>query len=279
LRIEEAAARKQARIDSGKDTIVGVNKYKEENEMTMDILSIDNNAVRNQQIAGLEKLKANRNQAEVTIALDNLTKAAADSTSNILELAIIAARARATIGEISFALEKSFGRYLPQIRTISGVFQNESKMNEDYIKALKLSDEFANKEGRRARIMVAKMGQDGHDRGAKVIATAFADMGFDVDIGPLFQTPAEVAKQAIENDVHCLGISSLAGGHKTLIPEVIQELKKYGREDVVIIAGGVIPSKDYDALYQSGVSFIFGPGTIIAKAASQVLNKLITAQG
>jgi methylmalonyl-CoA mutase len=275
LRIEEAAAKKQARIDSGKDTIVGVNKYRLEEETPMDILSIDNNDVRQQQINRLTKLKANRNAAEVEESLNTITKAATEGTGNILELAIDAARKRATLGEISLALEKQYGRYQPTIRTISGVFKNEAQMDEDFIKARKLSDEFAAKDGRRPRIMVAKMGQDGHDRGAKVIATAFADLGFDVDIGPLFQTPQEVAKQAVENDVHCLGISSLAGGHKTLIPEVINELKKYGREDVIIIAGGVIPAKDYDALYKAGTHFIFGPGTIITKAACEVLDRMI----
>lgn len=275
LRIEEAAAKKQARIDSGKDTIVGVNKYRLEEETPMDILSIDNNDVRQQQINRLTKLKANRNQAEVEATLNAITKAATEGTGNILELAIVAARKRSTLGEISLALEKHYGRYQPTIRTISGVFKNEAQMDEDFIKARKLSDEFAAKDGRRPRIMVAKMGQDGHDRGAKVIATAFADLGFDVDIGPLFQTPQEVAKQAVENDVHCLGISSLAGGHKTLIPEVINELKKYGRDDVIIIAGGVIPAKDYGALYKAGTHFIFGPGTIITKAACEVLERMI----
>ena len=275
LRIEEAAAKKQARIDSGKDTIVGVNKYRLEEETPMDILSIDNNDVRQQQINRLTRLKANRNEAEVEESLNTITKAATEGTGNILELAIDAARKRATLGEISLALEKQYGRYQPTIRTISGVFKNEAQMDEDFIKARKLSDEFAAKDGRRPRIMVAKMGQDGHDRGAKVIATAFADLGFDVDIGPLFQTPQEVAKQAVENDVHCLGISSLAGGHKTLIPEVINELKKYGRAGVIIIAGGVIPAKDYDALYKAGTHFIFGPGTIITKAACEVLDRMI----
>jgi methylmalonyl-CoA mutase len=275
LRIEEAAAKKQARIDSGKDTIVGVNKYRLDEETPMEILSIDNNDVRQQQINRLTKLKANRNTTEVEESLNALTKAATEGTGNILELAIDAARKRATLGEISLALEKHYGRYQPTIRTISGVFKNEAQMDEDFIKARKLSDEFAAKDGRRPRIMVAKMGQDGHDRGAKVIATAFADLGFDVDIGPLFQTPQEVAKQAVENDVHCLGISSLAGGHKTLIPEVINELKKYGREDVIIIAGGVIPAKDYDALYKAGTHFIFGPGTIITKAACELLERMM----
>ena len=275
LRIEEAAARKQARIDNAKDTIVGVNKYLTEKETSMEILSIDNRDVRQQQINRLEKIKKERNRSLVEESLAALTNAATNGTGNILELAITAARHRATLGEISFALEKTFGRYQPQIRTISGVFQKEAQMDQDFINARKLSDEFALLDGRRPRIMVAKMGQDGHDRGAKVIATAFADLGFDVDIGPLFQTPEEVAKQAVENDVHCLGISSLAGGHKTLIPEVITELRKYGRGDILIIAGGVIPEKDYQNLYDSGADFIFGPGTVISQAACEVLERMI----
>jgi methylmalonyl-CoA mutase len=275
LRIEEAAARKQARIDNAKDTIVGVNKYLTEKETSMEILSIDNRDVRQQQINRLEKIKKERNPSLVEESLAALTNAATNGTGNILELAITAARHRATLGEISFALEKTFGRYQPQIRTISGVFQKEAQMDQDFINARKLSDEFALLDGRRPRIMVAKMGQDGHDRGAKVIATAFADLGFDVDIGPLFQTPEEVAKQAVENDVHCLGISSLAGGHKTLIPEVITELRKYGRGDILIIAGGVIPEKDYQNLYDSGADFIFGPGTVISQAACEVLQRMI----
>lgn len=275
LRIEEAAARKQARIDNAKDTIVGVNKYLTSKETSMEILSIDNRDVRQQQINRLEKIKKDRNPTLVAESLAALTNAATNGIGNILELAIIAARHRATLGEISFALEKKFGRYQPQIRTISGVFQKEAQMDNDFINARKLSDEFAFLDGRRPRIMVAKMGQDGHDRGAKVIATAFADLGFDVDIGPLFQTPEEVARQAVENDVHCLGISSLAGGHKTLIPEVITELRKYGRGDILIIAGGVIPEKDYQNLYDAGADFIFGPGTVISKAACEVLERMI----
>jgi methylmalonyl-CoA mutase len=275
LRIEEAAAKKQARIDNKKETIVGVNKYRVQNESPLEILSIDNNEVREKQIQRLQQIKATRDAIKVETALNALTEAAISGDGNILELAIVAARERATLGEISEALEKHYGRYQPQIRTISGVFKNEAKMDEDFIRARKLSDEFALKEGRRPRIMVAKMGQDGHDRGAKVIATAFADLGFDVDIGPLFQTPQEVAKQAVENDVHCLGISSLAGGHKTLIPEVIQELKNYGRGDVVMIAGGVIPAKDHEALKNAGTHFIFGPGTNISQAACEVLTLLL----
>jgi len=276
LRIEEAAARKQARIDSGRETIVGVNKYRLIDESPLEILSIDNNEVRESQIKRLNKLKAERDMKAVERSLQLITEAATSGMGNILELAIDAARKRATLGEISLALEIAYGRYQPKIRTISGVFKNESKMDEYFIKAIKLSDEFALKDGRRPRIMVAKMGQDGHDRGAKVIATAFADLGFDVDIGPLFQTPQEVAKQAVENDVHCLGISSLAGGHKTLIPELILELKKYGRDDMIVIAGGVIPAKDYNDLKVAGASFIFGPGTIISKAACDILEMMLS---
>jgi len=279
LRIEEAAAKKQARIDNKKETIVGVNKYRVENETPLEILSIDNNEVRESQIKRLQQIKAARNPIKVNSALSALTESAISGNGNILELAIVAARERATLGEISDALEKHYGRYQPKVRTISGVFKNEAKMDEDFIKARKLSDEFALKEGRRPRIMVAKMGQDGHDRGAKVIATAFADLGFDVDIGPLFQTPKEVAKQAVENDVHCLGISSLAGGHKTLIPEVIKELKNYGRGDVLLIAGGVIPAKDHEALKKAGTHFVFGPGTNISQAACEVLTLLLTKFG
>ncbi|MCB9251680.1 MAG: methylmalonyl-CoA mutase [Flavobacteriales bacterium] len=275
LRIEEAAARKQARIDNGSETIVGVNKYQSEAESQVDILSIDNEEVRNKQVMRLKLLKAKRNPFEVEDALKQISNSAESGNGNLLELAIDAARKRATLGEITMAMEKVFGRYKPQIRSISGVFQTESKMDVHFNKARKLSDEFEKKQGRRPRIMVAKMGQDGHDRGAKVIATAFADMGFDVDIGPLFQTPSEVARQAVENDVHCLGISSLAGGHKTLIPMVIEDLANMGREDVVIIAGGVIPEKDYKDLFNAGTDFIFGPGTVISKAAVEVLEKLM----
>lgn len=275
LRIEEAAARKQARIDHTKDIIVGVNRFKPETNEQVEILSIDNKEVKQLQIERLERIKAQRSQPEVESALKALTRAASAGNENLLELAIAAARLRATLGEISAALEESFGRYQPQTRTISGVYKNEAGMEDEFNTARKLSDAFAGKQGRRPRIMVAKMGQDGHDRGAKVIATAFADMGFDVDIGPLFQTPQEVARQAVENDVHCLGISSLAGGHKTLIPEVIQELKRYGRPDILIIAGGVIPEQDYPELRKAGADFIFGPGTVIARAACEVLEKML----
>lgn len=275
MRIEEAAARKQARIDSGKDIIVGVNAYKTEEKTDIEILEVDNTKVRNQQIDRLKKLRAERNSAEVERALNALTEAAQSGKGNLLELSINAARVRASLGEISYALEKVYGRYKANIRSIAGVYSKEISMDKDFSEARELADAFADKEGRRPRIMVAKIGQDGHDRGAKVIATGFADMGFDVDIGPLFQTPAEAAKQAVENDVHILGVSSLAAGHKTLVPQVIAELKKYNREDIMVVAGGVIPQQDYDFLYKAGVSFIFGPGTVIAKSAIDILKKLI----
>lgn len=275
MRIEEAAARKQARIDSGKDVIVGINKYIAKDEQTIDILEVDNEKVRISQLERLAKLKAERNNDEVQAALEALTDAAQTGNGNLLALAVDAARKRATLGEISSALEKVYGRYQATIKSISGVYSSEISMNEDFKEAKRLADEFAKQEGRRPRIMVAKMGQDGHDRGAKVIATSFADIGFDVDIGPLFQTPAEAAKQAIENDVHVLGVSSLAAGHKTLVPQVIEELKKHGRDDIMVIAGGVIPQQDYDFLYQAGVAAVFGPGTVIAKAAQDILIKLM----
>lgn len=275
MRIEEAAARKQARIDSGKDVIVGVNAYKTDEKTNIDILEVDNTKVRNQQIERLNKLKAERNNAEVQNALKALTEAAQTGKGNLLELSIKAAKVRATLGEISFALEQVYGRYKANIRSIAGVYSKEISMDKDFAKARELADQFADQEGRRPRIMIAKMGQDGHDRGAKVIATSFADMGFDVDIGPLFQTPAEAAKQAVENDVHILGVSSLAAGHKTLVPQVIEELKKFGREDIMVVAGGVIPQQDYDFLFNAGVSFVFGPGTVIAKSAQEILNKLL----
>lgn len=275
MRIEEAAARKQARIDGGKDIIVGVNRFKVQDDTHMEILDVDNTKVRTQQIERLKKLKAERDNAKVEKALNALTEAAKTGKGNLLELAITAAECRCTLGEISTALEKEFGRYKAQIKSIAGVYSKEIKMDKDFTKAKALADQFAKMDGRRPRIMVAKMGQDGHDRGAKVIATSFADMGFDVDIGPLFQTPAEAAKQAVENDVHILGISSLAAGHKTLVPQVISELKKYGRDDIMIVAGGVIPQQDYDFLFKAGVSFIFGPGTVISKSAIDVLEKMI----
>ena len=275
MRIEEAAARKQARIDSGKDIIVGVNKYKLDKEAPIDILEVDNSAVRDSQIARLKKLKAERNNEEVQTALEKITEACKTGKGNLLELSIDAARKRATLGEISMACEKVYGRYQATIRSISGVYSMEISDDKKFAEVRALADEFARIEGRRPRIMIVKMGQDGHDRGAKVISTAYADMGFDVDIGPLFQTPAEAAKQAVENDVHLMGISSLAGGHKTLIPQVIEELKKLGREDILITAGGVIPSQDYKFLYDSGVVAVFGPGTSIADSALKLLNILL----
>lgn len=275
MRIEEAAARKQARIDSGKDTIVGVNKYAVDEKTDIELLEVDNTAVLKSQIARLEKLRKERNTEEVETALSALTQCAESGEGNLLELAVDAARKRASLGEISMAMEKVFGRHKAVTQTISGVYSSEVKENEDFIKARELADQFAEMDGRRPRIMVAKMGQDGHDRGAKVIATSFADLGFDVDMGPLFQTPEEVAMQAAENDVHIVGASSLAAGHKTLIPKLIEELKRIGRGDIMVIAGGVIPPNDYDFLYEAGVSFVFGPGTVIAKAAQGILQKLI----
>ena len=275
MRIEEAAARKQARIDSGKDIIVGVNRFRLDKETEMETLDIDNTKVRLSQLERLKKLKAERNSLEVEKSLEELTKAAKTGKGNLLELAIDAARKRATLGEISYALEKVYGRYKAVIRSISGVYSSEAMENTEMAKAQKMADDFAEKEGRRPRIMIAKMGQDGHDRGAKVIATSFADIGFDVDMGPLFQTPAEAAKQAMENDVHILGVSSLAAGHKTLVPQVIEELKKLGREDIMVIVGGVIPAQDYTFLYDAGVAGIFGPGTNIPQAAQQILKILL----
>lgn len=278
MRIEQAAAAKQARIDSGVDVIVGVNKYRVNEKPDFDILEVDNTAVRKEQIERLNQLKAERNQQECDRALQALKQAASSGKGNLLELAIVAARHRATLGEISNAMEEAFGRYKASIKSISGVYSGAMKNNAHFKEARKLADEFASLDGRRPRILVAKMGQDGHDRGAKVIATSFADMGFDVDIGPLFQTPDEVAMQAAENDVHLVGASSLAGGHKTLIPELVEALKKIGREDILVVAGGVIPEKDYDFLTQKGVSFIFGPGTVITDAAKEILKKLITSR-
>jgi len=275
LRIEEAAAIKQARIDGGKDIIVGVNAYQLKEEEPLSILEVDNNAVRISQIKRLNKLKETRNSEKVKEALKELIECARTGKGNLLDLAINAARERATLGEISTALETVFGRYKAQIKSISGVYSKEIKNNSDFKKAKELADKFDELEGRRPRIMVAKMGQDGHDRGAKVVATSFADIGFDVDISPLFQTPKEVAKQAIENDIHVLGVSSLAAGHKTLVPQVIEELKKYGREDILVIAGGVIPAQDYQFLFDAGVVGVFGPGTQIAKAAIEILTILI----
>ena len=274
LRIEEAAARKQARIDSGQDIIVGVNKYRLEKEDPLHILDVDNQMVRKQQIKELERIKSSRDTEKVNNSLKKITLCAQNNEGNLLELAVDAARNRATLGEISAALEVVFGRYKAQIKTFSGVYSKEIKDDKSFEKAKQLANEFAQKEGRRPRIMIAKMGQDGHDRGAKVVATGYADVGFDVDIGPLFQTPAEVAKQAVENDVHILGISSLAAGHKTLVPQVIEELKKYNRQDIMVIVGGVIPHQDYQFLFDAGAVAIFGPGTKISDAAITILEIL-----
>jgi len=278
MRIEEAAARKQARIDSHKDIIVGVNKYKLEKEDPIETLEVDNTAVRKSQLDRLAMLKAERNNVKLQKSLDNLTKACQTGKGNLLALAVDAAKNRATLGEISFACEKIFGRYKAVIRSISGVYSAEAGREGTFVNAHKLADEFAELEGRRPRIMIAKMGQDGHDRGAKVVATGYADIGFDVDIGPLFQTPAEAARQAVENDVHILGVSSLAAGHKTLVPQVIKELKKLDREDIMVIVGGVIPPQDYQYLYNAGVVAIFGPGTVIAEAGIKMLELLIESR-
>ena len=281
MRIEEAAARTQARIDSGAQTIVGVNKYRLDHEDPIDILEVDNTAVRLQQEENLKKLKAGRNEEEVKKALAAITECVREfnegkkSEHNLLDLAVKAASVRATLGEISDACEAIVGRYKAVIRTISQVYSSESKADADFAEACELTEEFARQEGRRPRIMIAKMGQDGHDRGAKVCATGYADCGFDVDMGPLFQTPAEAARQAVENDVNIMGVSSLAAGHKTLIPQVIEELKRLGREDIMVIAGGVIPAQDYDFLYKAGVAAIFGPGTSVAKAACEMLKILL----
>jgi methylmalonyl-CoA mutase len=275
LRIEEAAARKQARIDSSQDIIVGVNKYRLEKEDPLHILDVDNQMVRKQQIERLDQIKATRDNAKVAECLAKLTESAKNGGENLLSLAVEAARNRATLGEISDALEVVFGRYKAQIRSFSGVYSKEIKNDESFEKAKQLADAFAKKEGRRPRIMIAKMGQDGHDRGAKVVATGYADVGFDVDIGPLFQTPQEAAKQAVENDVHILGVSSLAAGHKTLVPQVIEELKKYGREDIMVIVGGVIPAQDYQFLFDAGAVAVFGPGTKISEAAISILEVLL----
>ncbi len=272
MRIEEASARRQARIDSGRETIVGVNKYRLEKEDPIEILEVDNTAVRLSQIKRLQEVKKSRNDKDVKQALEALTKCAETGEGNLLELSIVAARARATLGEISLAIEKVSGRYKAVTRTISGVYSSEySKEDELFEQVRKMTDEFAKEEGRRPRILIAKMGQDGHDRGAKVVATAYADMGFDVDVGPLFQTPAETAQQAVENDVHVVGMSSLAAGHKTLLPQLIEELKRLGREDIIVIIGGVIPAQDYDFLYEHGASAIFGPGTKIPAAGIKIM--------
>ncbi|MDP4281609.1 MAG: methylmalonyl-CoA mutase [Bacteroidota bacterium] len=278
MRIEEASARKQARIDAGKDKIIGVNEYRLEKEDPIEILEVDNTAVRDAQIKRLQKLRSERDNQAVQQALDALTTAAETGKGNLLTLSVDAARKRASLGEISYALEKVYGRYKAVIRSISGVYSSESQDSDSFKKARELADKFAELEGRRPRIMIAKMGQDGHDRGAKVVATGFADIGFDVDIGPLFQTPAEAARQAVENDVHILGVSSLAAGHKTLVPQVIEELKNLGREDILVIVGGVIPPQDYDELYKAGAVAIFGPGTVIPEAGIRLLEILIESR-
>jgi methylmalonyl-CoA mutase len=275
MRIEEAAAKKQARLDTGKEVRVGVNKYRLDKEEPIEILDVDNTAVRESQLKRLKKLKEERNEEEVQKALDKLTECAKTGEGNLLELSIDAAKKRASLGEISYACEKAVGRYTAVTRSVSGVYSSESKDDEKYQKARELVKKFAEEEGRQPRIMIAKMGQDGHDRGAKVVSTGYADLGFDVDIGPLFQTPAEAARQAVENDVHILGVSSLAAGHKTLVPQVIEELKKLGREDIMVIAGGVIPSQDYKFLYDAGVVGVFGPGTTIPDAAINILKVML----
>jgi len=274
MRIEEAAARKQARIDSGTESIIGVNKYRLEKEDPIETLEVDNTVVREAQIKRLQELRANRNNEEVQSILEAITECASTGKGNLLALSIEAAKKRASLGEISYAMEKVFGRYKAKINLITGVYSSQQQDNDSYKKACAMADAFAKKEGRRPRIMVAKMGQDGHDRGAKVVATGYADIGFDVDMGPLFQTPAEAAKQAVENDVHVLGVSSLAAGHKTLVPQVIEELKKLGREDIIVIVGGVIPPQDYDFLYKAGAAAIFGPGSIISECAIKILEIL-----
>ncbi len=274
MRIEEAAAIKQARIDAQKEIIVGVNRYQVDEESGLEILEVDNTKVREGQIRRLNKMKATRDEAAVQKALKAIEEAARGE-GNLMEAAVVAARLRASLGEISLAMENVFGRYQASIRSISGVYSKEIHMDEHFLEARAKSDAFETQEGRRPRIMVAKMGQDGHDRGAKVIATSFADLGFDVDIGPLFQTPAEAAMQAAENDVDILGVSSLAAGHKTLVPELIAQLKKLGREDMMVVVGGVIPQQDYPFLFEHGVRFVFGPGTVIATAASKILDELI----
>ena len=278
MRIEEAAARTQARIDSGKQIIVGTNAYCLEEEEPIDILEIDNTAVREEQLAAIERNRKNRDEAAVKAALDKITECAKSGKGNLLEAAVEAAGLRATLGEISDACEAVAGRYKAIIRTISGVYSAESKDDASFKEACRLTEEFAKREGRRPRVMIAKMGQDGHDRGAKVVATGYADCGFDVDMGMLFQTPAEVAKQAVENDVHAVGVSSLAAGHKTLVPQLIEELAKLGREDILVFAGGVIPAQDYDFLYRAGVAGIFGPGTSVAKAACELMNILLDVE-
>ena len=278
MRIEEASARKQSRIDSNVDTIVGINKYRLDHEDPIDTLEVDNTAVREAQLKRLAKLRVERNSEEVQAVLDALTKCAETGEGNLLALSIDAARKRASLGEISYALEKVYGRYKAKINLISNVYSTQTKDSDLFKKAQAMTDEFAKLEGRRPRIMIAKMGQDGHDRGAKVVATGYADLGFDVDMGPLFQTPAEAAKQAVENDVHILGASSLAAGHKTLLPQVIEELKKLGRDDIMVVAGGVIPPQDYDFLFKAGVAAVFGPGTVISVSAIKMMELLLASR-
>ncbi len=275
MRIEEAAARKQAGIDNGQEIIVGVNRYEFDDDTEIEILDVDNTKVRTSQIERINAVKASRNTAEVTLALDAIASCAQSGEGNLLELAVIAARKRATLGEISSAMETAFGRHKAETKTISGVYSGAMKQDKTFEEARSLAEKVSKLEGRRPRILVAKMGQDGHDRGAKVIASSFADIGFDVDVGPLFSTPAEVAKMAMENDVHFVGVSSLAAGHKTLVPELVSELEKIGRADAIVVAGGVIPKQDYDFLYNAGVSAVFGPGTVISQAAIMLLNQLI----
>jgi len=274
MRIEEAAARRQAQIDSGREVIVGVNKYRLEKEDELEILDIDNTAVREEQVAQLKKLRAERDNGKVTKALDALTEAAKSESGNLLALAVEAARARATLGEISDAMEKVYGRHMAVVRSISGVYGREFGENQQIAEVRRRCEDFESRHGRRPRMLVAKIGQDGHDRGAKVVSTAFADLGFDVDIGPLFQTPEETAKQAVENDVHIVGFSSLAAGHKTLLPQLVEELKKLGRPDILVVIGGVIPAQDYDFLRQHGAAEIFGPGTVIPDAAKRLIADL-----
>jgi methylmalonyl-CoA mutase len=275
MRIEEAAARAQAKIDSGIQAIVGTNRYRLDKEEPLETLEVDNTAVRESQIKRLAKLRAERNEQECRAALDAITECVLTGKGNLLELSVNAASKRASLGEITYACEKIVGRYKAVVRTISGVYSSEYKSGKDFEEARALVARFAEKEGRQPRILIAKIGQDGHDRGAKVVSTGYADIGFDVDIGPLFQTPSETARQAIENDVHVLGVSSLAGGHKTLVPEVINELKLHGREDILVIAGGVIPPQDYKFLYNAGVGAIFGPGTSVSKAAKIIMEILL----
>jgi methylmalonyl-CoA mutase len=275
MRIEEAAARRQALIDSGKEAIIGVNKHRLEHEDPLEILEVDNSAVRISQIERLKKLRAERNESDCQAALDALTESAGSGKGNLLELAVNAARARASLGEISDALETHFGRHQAVIRSISGVYSSAYGENDDMKDVMAMADRFEELEGRRPRILIAKLGQDGHDRGAKVVATAYADLGFDVDVGPLFMTAAEAAQMAVENDVHIVGMSSLAAGHKTLLPELIEELKKRGREDILVIVGGVIPAQDYNYLREHGAAAIFGPGTVIPVAARNLLEQLL----